>query len=529
MGDGGERRFDTDWVVIGSGFGGSVSALRLAQKGYRVHVIEKGKRWEAQDFPSTNWNIRRWLWIPLIRCFGFFRISLFRHITVLSGVGVGGGSLVYANTLPEPDPRFYRGPSWRHLADWERELAPYFPLARRMLNTAPNPRLETGDQVLREIARALGREEGFRPTSVGIWFGEEGTAVPDPYFGGQGPQRKGCVFCGACMTGCRHEAKNTLDKNYLWLAERLGVEIQPESEVTDVRPLGGEDGSDGYEVRWRQSTRWTGSGGSLTTRGVVFAGGVLGTVPLLLRLRESSLPRLSDRVGRGVRTNSESLVGVTTFDHRTRFSEGVAIGSILDLGEGSHLEPVRYGEGSGFWRLLMSPLAHGRSTLERLARAFWDLLRHPIRNLRAFFVWDWAKRTQILLFMRTMDGTLRLRRGRFRLKTAHERGEIPTAYVPDARQLAEHFAGKVDGKPMALATETLLGIPTTAHILGGACMGADASEGVIDASNRVFGYRNMLVCDGSMITANPGVNPSLTITALSERAMDRIPPAGETA
>lgn len=514
---------DHDFIVIGSGFGGSVAALRLSEKGYRVLVLEKGRRWQAGDFPKRNWNLRRWLWIPFLRFFGFFKITWFRHVTILSGVGVGGGSLVYANTLPLPKKEFFHAPSWAHLADWEQELKEFYPRARAMLGATTCPRLDTGDKALRKLAQELGKEKDFEPTEVAVFFGEPEKTVPDPYFNGKGPDRAGCTFCGGCMVGCRYNAKNTLDRNYLHLAEQAGAVVQPESEVLDVSPICDPGGSEGYYVRWKTSTRPFGPKGTYTARGVVFAGGVLGTVPLLLKLKRSSLPRLSDLVGSRVRTNSESLIGITTFDRDRVFSDGVAISSILHFDEHSHVEPVRYPAGSGFWRLQGAPLATGRNIAARIMRTIGDLIRHPVKNLRVLLVDDWAMRTQILLFMRTLDSTLRFTRGIFGMGSRSETGPPPAAFVPEASELAVKYAALVNGKPMTLLTETVLGIPTTAHILGGAVMGSDADEGVIDRDNRVFGYKNMYVCDGSMISANPGVNPSLTITALAERAMSRIP------
>jgi cholesterol oxidase len=513
---------DADWVVVGSGFGGSVSALRLAEKGHRVVVMEQGHRFEAADFPRTNWNLPRWLWLPALHWHGIFRISLFRHLLVLSGTGVGGGSLVYGNTLPLPKRDFFSAPSWAHLAPWEEELATHYETARRMLGTVPNPRLEAGDRALAQLAARRGLTQHFEPTTVAVFFGEPEVEVPDPYFGGRGPPRSGCTFCGGCMTGCRHGAKNTLDRNYLWLAGGLGAEVRPGTRVTGLEPLDGTagDGTRGWRVRWRSTGFLRPTSGELTCRGVVLAGGVLGTLPLLLRLRRTTLPRLSPRVGHRVRTNSESLLGVTALGRDTVLSDGIAIGSILHTDPQSHLEPVRYGAGSGFWRLAASPMSHGRGPLVRLGRAMAALARNPVRNGKALLVDDWAKRTQILLFMRTIDSTLRLGLGPLGgLRSHQEEGPRPEALLPEAQELAREFAEIVDGQPMALLTETLLGIPTTAHILGGCVMGRGPEEGVIDHRHRVFGYRNLLVCDGSAVSANPGVNPSLTITALAERAM----------
>jgi cholesterol oxidase len=520
------EQYDCDYVVIGSGFGGSVSALRLAEKGYRVLVLEKGKRLTAKDFPKRNWNLPKWLWFPMLRFFGFFRITLFRHLTVLSGVGVGGGSLVYANALQVPPSPFFRSGSWAGLADWEQELAPHYKTVITMLGAAPNPRLEPGDRALEKLANEIGKADRFGPTTTAVFFGEPDVTVPDPYFNGKGPERAGCNFCGGCMVGCRYNAKNTLDKNYLHLAEGLGVAIQPESEVTDVSPIGAQDGSEGYRVTRRSSVSFFKKCGSVTCRGVVFSGGVLGTVKLLLKLRKSSLPDLSERVGHDVRTNSESLMGVMTYRKGVKYSNGIAIGSILETDEHSSIEPVRYPSGSGFWRLFMAPAAHGRTTLMRIVEMLFDLVRHPVRNLKLYFVGNWAERTQILLYMRTIDSTLRLVAGRFGLRSCADQGVPPTAFMPEAKDLAERYASIVQGKPMVLISETLLGIPTTAHILGGAMMGTDRIEGVIDERNRVFGYTGLYVCDGSTLSANPGVNPSLTIAAIAERAMSLIPPKG---
>jgi len=488
-----------------------------------VDVARSAKRLGADDFPKTNWQLRKWLWLPLIRAFGLFKITLFRHVATLSGVGVGGGSLVYANTLPVPKRGFFNSPSWSHLADWETELKPFYAKALHMLGATPAPRSAVGDQALLTLAQELGKQDHFERTNVAVYFGEPGKTVADPYFDGQGPDRTGCVFCGGCMLGCRFNAKNTLDKNYLHLAQGLGAVIKAESLVTDVRPLDGGDGSEGYRIAWKSSTKVFGEAGSYRTRGVVFAAGVLGTVRLLLDLKRSSLPALSDRIGESIRTNSESLIGITALDKKTEFSKGVAISSILHTDEHSHLEPVRYSSGSGFWRLFMAPLVSGGNLFVRLGKTGYEILRRPIVNIKMFTVDDWSRRTQILLFMQTLNNTLRFTRGLFGMKSKLNGGERPTAFIPEANRLAKRYSRIVGGNPAVLLSETVFGIPTTAHILGGAAMGKDADSGVIDKNNRVFGYRNMFVCDGSMISANVGVNPSLTITAISERAMSGIP------
>ena len=503
-----------DWIVVGSGFGGSVSALRLAEKGYRVLVLEQGRRFAPEDFPRSNWNLKRWLWMPRLGFRGPFRMTFLRHLTAFSGVGVGGGSLVYANTLPQPAPDFFRSPSWAHLADWKAELEPHYATALRMLGATEVPRQAPADRALERVAQRVGQGEHYAPTRVGVHFGEPGVEVPDPYFGGEGPPRTGCTDCGGCMIGCHVGAKNTLDRNYLHLAERRGAEVRPETRVRAVRPRTGG----GFEVET--------DAGRLTADRVVLAGGVLGTVPLLLAMQADpdGLPALSPRVGDFVRTNSESLIGVSTLRRDLDLSRGVAIGSIVHTDAHSSLEVVRYPSGSGFFRLLMSPHSPGRSFPERLFRAGGELLRQPLKWLRAVLRRDWARHTSILLYMRSLEGTRRLRRGaRGGLRSELAEGPAPAASIPEATALARVFAEEVDGVVGSLVTETALGIPSTAHILGGACMGADAAEGVIGPDHQVHGYPGLYVVDGAAVSANPGVNPSLTITALAERAMSRIP------
>lgn len=512
-----------DYVIIGSGFGGSVSALRLAEKGYKVLVIEKGKRLGAEDFPKTNWNLRKWMWMPKLGMQGLFKLTFFRHVAVLSGVGVGGGSLVYANTLPVPKSEFFNSGHWNGLENWEEDLKPFYALAKKMLGATKHPYTSISEKVMQELADRIGKPEAFDKTDVAVYFGKQDVTVPDPYFDGKGPTRTGCNQCGGCMLGCRYNAKNTLDKNYLYLAEQLGVKVIAEKEVFDVLPLSA-DGSDGYEIKYKDSLSYFPKKDSVKAKSVIFSGGVLGTVDLLLKLKEKSLPNLSDKVGTGIRTNSESLIGVTSFDKDAVFSKGIAIGSIVNIDESRHIEPVKYSDGSGFWRIFMAPMVQGGNIFTRFYRMVKDLFVHPITNLKAAFIDDWSKRSQILLYMESIDSTLSFKRNILGgLKSNLDTGPAPTAFNPKAQELASHVAEIINGKAMTLSTETLFGIPTTAHILGGACMGNNAQEGVIDKDNFVFNYKNMMVCDGAMISANPGVNPSLSITAISERAMSKIP------
>lgn len=514
---------DYDYIIIGSGFGGSVSAFRLAEKGYKVLVIEKGKRFKKDDFAKTNWNLKKWLWLPQLGLHGIQKLTFLKHASILSGVGVGGGSLVYANTLPKPKSTFYNTGSWAKLKNWEKELAPHYDVAWKMLGAAVNPNLEAADIALQTLAHKMGKAEHFEATKVSVFFGESDKTVPDPYFEGKGPERTGCTFCGACMTGCRHNAKNSLDKNYLYLAEQLGVEVIAEHEVLDVVPITANDTQKGYQIKFKPSTRSFGRSSTLTTQSVIFAGGVLGTIPLLLKLKKKSLPNLSPQVGEMIRTNNEALIFDVTHDKDKNFSKGIAIGSILELDENSHLEPVRYGEGSGFWRLGITPLILETNFFKRIGKMIVDLFKTPLKWINIYFVDDFAKRSTVLLFMQHLDSTLKLKsHWLFGYKSRISSGKAPTPFIPEAHKVAHQFGEVINGKPVVLFTETILGTPSTAHILGGACIGKDALKGVIDTEHHVFGYENMYVFDGSAISANPGVNPSLSITAMTERGMSFI-------
>ena len=522
-------RYDYDYIIIGSGFGGSVSALRLTEKGYRVLIIEKGRRWSPEAFPETNWNLRKWLWLPVLRFRGIFKMTIMRHVGILSGVGVGGGSLMYANTLPRPRETFFKTGSWSGLANWKEEMEPHYSEAERMLGAAENPGLYDSDEALRAVAGKFGKSLLFEPTRVGVFFGEPEEEVPDPYFNGKGPRRSGCNHCGSCMTGCRYNAKNTLDKNYLYLAERGGAEVLPEKKVVRIRPLddgknhAGKGGEAGYRLLIRDSFGPIKRKKELTAEAVILCAGVLGTVRLLLNMKRRHLPDLSDQLGAQIRTNNESLALVHSRKKDKDFSKGVAIGSIFPPDADTHLEPVRYGSGSGFWKLLGVPMTYGKTVVGRILKLGWTFMRRPLSWLRIYFSKDFAKESVILLFMQHLDSTLRLKRGPLNLRSVLSTGPAPSAFMPLARKLAEATGEEVDGTPFVMVSEAILGTPLTAHILGGCVIGKDASSGVVDLEHHVYGYKNLYVCDGSAISANPGVNPALTITAMTERAMSKIP------
>ncbi len=530
-----------DYVIIGSGFGGSVSAMRLTEKGYRVLVLEKGKRYRDEDFPRTNWNLRKYLWMPTLRCFGFQALTFLNDALVLHGTGVGGGSLVYANVLMEPDDRLFESRGWRELQDWKSILRPHYVTARRMLGVTPNVHFTPIDEVVRDIAREWGREATFRPTDVAIFFGAPGQAgqtVPDPYFGGDGPPRAGCNQCGGCMVGCRYNAKNTLVKNYLYFAEKYGAQVRAESEAVDIRPLaaGQPDGAR-YEVIYRRTTAlpWQRRRHTVRAANVIVSAHVTGTLRLLFHCRDvaRSLPRLSPRLGEMVRTNNEALTGATSRDFHGRpdYSVGIAIGSIFNVDEETRLEPVRYPAGSSFMRNLAIPmLESGGSVPRRLWNMALFALRHPTEFLSVRVWGKWAQRSSIILLMQTTDSTMRVRPGRsvftlFRrgLVSKLDRNQKLTPPVEMSHGLTHAFSRRINGIAQDTITETLLGVPATAHLLGGCPVGASADDGVVNVNFEVFNYPGLYVIDGSIMPGNPGVNPSLTITALAEYAISQIP------
>ena len=528
---------DYDWLVVGSGFGGSVSALRLAEKGYKVAVLECGSRFRDEDFAeSTLRNPRRYFFAPKLGMRGVLRMTFFKDVFVVSGSGVGGGSLGYANTLYRARPAFFDDPQWAELGDWKSELASHYETAERMLGVTEYEGMGPADVLLKEYGEEIGVGETFTNTRVGVFFDQPGKEVPDPYFGGEGPARTGCLRCGNCMVGCRHGAKNTLVKNYLWFAEKLGVEILPERQVTEVRPLGAADGSDGYAVSSERSGAWVRRRRrTLTAKGVVVAAGALGTNQLLANCKHGgSLPRISDRLGAVVRTNSESIQAVTAPDDERDFSRSVAITSSIYPDPDTHIEVVTYGEGGDAMSGTFTAMTGAGTKLTRPLKWLAAMLRHPLQTARLLIPFKWSRRTVILLVMQTVDAAMHLQPkrklfgGGVRLQTEQDPLRPNPTFIPAAEQVTRWFAKRTGGIAQSALTESARNIPTTAHILGGAVVGASPETGVVDGSNRVYGYESLLVCDGAAIPANPGVNPSLTITAKAEHAMSLIPPkAGE--
>jgi len=523
--------FEFDYLVIGSGFGGSVSAMRLAQKGYTVGVVEAGRHWSADTFTRRNWNLRKFLWMPGLGLHGTWRLRLLNKVFILAGSGVGGGSLNYANTLYVPPDVFFQNDSVRRLGGWE-EFSPYYDLAGRMLGVVTNPVETVQDTLLRETAGEIGRAETFRFTPVAVYFGKKGEAAPDPYFEGEGPDRVGCELCGECMTGCRKDAKNSLDKNYLYFARKFGARIFAENKVVDIRPLS-PDGGDGYLVRTRKTSGLLKGRRGLTFRAreLVVAAGTMGTNSLLLNMKKKGrLPRLSDHLGRFVRTNSETMLGVRALTPEADFNTGVAITSSVHPDGETHIEPVRFGKGHDAMSLLVAALTDGNKKIPRALRWIGNEVRHPIRNARLRQPAGWAKKTIILLVMQTADNFFHLKIRRpwffpFTKTLSAESGSdrrSPT-WIPVGNDFARRLAGRVKGVAGNVITEVVMNAPITAHILGGCSFGPTPEEGVIDAENHVKGYRNMLVCDGAQIPGNLGVNPALSITAFAERAMSFIP------
>jgi cholesterol oxidase len=523
-----------DVLVIGSGFGGSVSALRLTEKGYRVGVLEAGRRFTPETLPSTSWDVRNFLWAPRLGCYGIQRIHLLRDVVVLAGAGVGGGSLNYANTLYQPSsPAFYRDPQWSAITDWRTELDPFYDQARRMLGVVTQPSVTPSDEVMRRVAREWGREDTVTPTQVGVFFGrdgrqEPGVTVPDPFFGGAGPDRVGCLECGECMTGCRYGAKNTLDRNYLGLAERAGAVVHPETTVLSVRPRA----QGGYEVVTRPTRGGRRRRVVFTADQVVFSAGTWGTQSLLHRLRDTgTLPRISARLGHLTRTNSEALVGAMARRAPERggprdFSRGVAITSSWHPDDDTHIEPCRYGHGSNAMGLLTTLMTDGGGRVPRLAKLLGAMVRHPRTLARSLDKRRWSERTVISLVMQSLDNSITVRRRFGRLVSRQGHGTPNPTWIPAANATTRRVAELIDGDPGGTWGEAV-NMPMTAHFIGGCAIGSSPESGVIDAYQRLYGHPGLHVVDGSALSANLGVNPSLTITAQAERAMAFWPNKGE--
>jgi cholesterol oxidase len=516
-----------DYVIIGSGFGGSVSAMRLTEKGYSVLVLEKGKRFEDKDFAKSNWQYWKYVWLPALRAHGILQISILKGVMVLHGAGVGGGSLGYANVLEVPTDETFATSAWNQNIKWGDVLRPHYETAKRMLGVARNPKLWKADLLLQQMAEERGMGHTFRATDVGSYFGEAGVTVPDPYFNGEGPARAGCQHCGGCMVGCRHNAKNTLPKNYLYFAEKRGAKVVAEVEVMDVKPL-----TANYEITYRDSTKLFKQTQTVHAKNVIFSAGVMGTMKLLLNLRDvkKSLPKLSAKLGTMVRTNSEGLLGSVARKSDINYSEGVSISSIYNHDEITRIEPVRYPDGSSLMRFLAAPLIDKNFSIPRRLLNFlgWALT-HPIDFGKALFLPGWAHNVTILLVMQHADNRMRFKIGKsiftlFRtgMVAEEEPGYTINAQVEGSHEVTKEFAKRTNGVALGSIGENLLNLPTTAHILGGAPIGKNADEGLINENFEIHNYEGLYVIDGSVMPANPGVNPSLTITALAEYAMSKV-------
>ncbi|MGW7517389.1 GMC oxidoreductase [Streptomyces sp. NPDC054796] len=553
-----DQDHDYDVVVIGSGFGGSVSALRLTEKGYRVGVLEAGRRFTHETLPKNSWDLRNYLWAPSLGLYGIQRIHLLSNVMILAGAGVGGGSLNYANTLYVPPPAFFQDQQWGHITDWQEELKPFYDQAQRMLGVRANPTTTEADEHLRATAEAMGVGDTFRLTPVGVFFGDgqdargerakgPGYEVPDPYFGGAGPARTACLECGSCMTGCRVGAKNTLTENYLYLAEKAGAVIHPMTTATEVA----EDGHGGFTVTteptdrrrggWRGRRRGRGRR-VLRCRKVVVAAGTYGTQTLLHRMKDTgTLPRIPDGLGALTRTNSEALVGALTFPRRYRkrygrgaeldFTKGIAISSSIHPNATTHIENVRYGKGSNLMALICVPQYRTGGRLPKWLVATGAYLRHPLLVARTATTYRWSERTIIGLVMQTLDNSLTtfrrtkgLRKGLLTARQGH--GAPNPVHIPEGAEAVRLLAERINGFPGTNLGE-LTNRPLTAHFLGGCPIGGDADSGVIDPYHRLYGHPGISVVDGSAVSANLGVNPSLTITAQAERAMSLWPNKGD--
>ena len=519
---------DFDVAVIGSGFGGSVAALRLTEKGYKVCVLEAGRRFSDKDFPKTSWRLRRFLFLPRLGLKGIQRIHVLPDVLVLAGAGVGGGSLVYANTLYKPPASYFEDKQWNQITNWDAELSPWYDQASRMLGVAQNPYFSPSDQAMKQVADQMGVGHTFKLAPLGVYFGDGvGIKSKDPFFGGVGPDRSGCLQCGACMTGCRHNAKNTLPKNYLGLAEKAGAKVFPEHTVTKVEQL--SDGS--WVITARKSGAWFGGNRRFTAAQVVVAAGTYNTQKLLHKMKSTGvLPKISDQLGKLSRTNSEALTGSIMPKGGTDFSKGSAITSSFFPDDHTHVEPVRYGKGSNFMGLLQTVMTDSANIRDRRKQWLRQVITKPSLVLKILDVRQWSERTVVALIMQNVDSAISVtgKRGLFGFRlTSKNDSKTPNAtYIPAANEVARRIAennGGIAGGHIG----DLINAPFTAHFVGGCVIGESINTGVIDPYHRVYNYPTMHIVDGASVTANLGVNPSLTITAQAERAFSMWPNKGE--
>ena len=516
-----------DVVIIGSGFGGSVSALRLREKGYSVAVLEAGRRFRDKDFPKTSWRLRKFLYAPVIGCYGIQRIHVLPDVLILAGAGVGGGSLVYANTLYQPGDEYFKDPQWASITDWKSELAPWYDQARRMLGVAENPYFSPSDQAMKEVADEMGVGHTFKMADLGIYFGDgKGVPAKDPYFGGVGPDRVGCQQCGACMTGCQFNAKNTLPKNYLGLAESAGAKVFP---MTTVKSF--SQNPDGlWEILAVKTNDPFASTIRFEAKQVIVAAGTYNTQKLLHKMKVKSLPKLSNHLGQLSRTNSEALTGAMMPNTDIDFSAGSAITSSFFPDEHTHIEPVRYGKGSNFMGLLQTIMTDGYGSKGRRKHWLRQFIANPTLLGKILNVRRWSQRTVIALTMQNVDSsvTVRGKRGLFgwHLTSTNDLSKPNATYIPAANEVVRRIADKYGGIAGGHVGD-LIDAPFTAHFVGGCVIGDSPDHGVIDPYHRVYNYPTLHIVDGSTITANLGVNPSLTITAQAERALSMWPNKGE--
>lgn len=508
-----------DYIIIGSGFGGSVSAMRLSEKGYDCLVLEKGKEYQSQDFPKSNWNLRKFIWAPLAKCFGFQQLTLFKSVFVLSGTGVGGGSLVYANTHMVPSDIFFKNKAWVKFKDWQKTLMPFYDKAKFMLGTTPNLKIERADKILQDLAEDYGKPESFKTVNVGVYFGDPEKST-DPYFNGHGPSRNGCTECAGCMVGCRFNAKNTLDKNYLYFAKKNGVKINAETKVYKI-----EFDGEIYSVHTRSSTKWFSKTKVYKSRGLIVSAGVLGTLDLLLKqkYKYQTLPMLSHALGENFRTNSESLCAITGNE---KLNHGVAISSVFEPDEDTHIEIVKYPNGSDAMKLLGTLATPNGTSITRPIKWIYKLFTNPSKVWRTLFNGKWAENSIIFLVMQNLDNSMKMiyKPGLFnRITIKNDTTDKVPSYLESGQQAMYKYSEKINAVSQNSLMEVILNTSTTAHVLGGCPMGASKEDGVVNEKFQVHGYKNMMILDGSIIPCNLGVNPSLTITALSEYAMSFVP------